>query len=124
MQKLLMATLLASSLLLAGTSTAFAAQDLMHKHKDVPCATCHGTNTPTEMADQAACIKCHGQYKGKVVPNADYNPDRNPRRPVIEVNPHDSHLGDVRCTLCHREHSQSPQTACNQCHKNFRLNAK
>lgn len=105
-------------------SAVQAAPAVSLKHKNLDCAACHGTNQPVEMADQKACIECHGQYKGKVVPGADYNPDRNPRRPVIEVNPHDSHLGDVRCTLCHREHSKSPQTTCNQCHQNFRLNTK
>lgn len=124
MTKTLAAFMAAASILCYSATSAYAGEAMMLKHKDLSCQTCHGTNTPTEMADQAACIKCHGQYKGKVVPNADYNPDRNPRRPVIEVNPHDSHLGDVRCTLCHREHSKSPETACHQCHKNFRLNTK
>jgi hypothetical protein len=115
---------LAAALALGFAGTGFANPSLSLKHKNVTCETCHATKTPTKMADQKACIQCHGQYKGKVVPNADYNPDRNPRRPVIEVNPHDSHLGDVRCTLCHKEHGQSLKTTCNQCHENFRLNAK
>ncbi len=118
------AAIFAASCLLLGSAPSFSATDVMLKHKDVACATCHGTDKPAQAADQSACIKCHGQFKGKVVPNADYNPDRNPRRPVIEVNPHDSHLGDVRCTLCHREHTKSPEAACVQCHKNFRLNTK
>ena len=114
---ILLACFMAGSVCLANPSVQL-------KHKNVPCATCHGTEKPTAPASQDSCIKCHGQYKGHVVPGADYNPDRNPRRPAIEVNPHDSHLGDVRCTLCHREHSKSPKTTCNQCHANFRLNAK
>lgn len=119
------AALCVAATLVLGISSASAGEAMLTKHKDVACDTCHQTKTPTEAADQAACIACHGQYKGKVVPNADQNPDRNPRRPVLEVNPHDSHLGDVRCTLCHREHTASPkETACFQCHKNFRLNAK
>ena len=108
---------------LVSVSVAQAGQ-MSLKHKNVECAVCHGTDKPTKLAPQDGCIKCHGKYKGKVIPNVDYNPDRNPRRPIVEVNPHDSHLGNVRCTLCHREHSASPKTTCNQCHANFRLNAK
>lgn len=117
-------SLLAMTLMCCLIPASQAGEAMMLKHSGMDCVSCHATNKPVEQADQSACIKCHGQYKGKVVPGADYNPDRNPRRPVIEVNPHDSHLGDVRCTLCHREHSKSPQTTCYQCHQNFRLNAK
>lgn len=115
---------MAALALCMSSAATMASEQMQFKHKDLQCESCHGTATPTTFADQSSCIKCHGQYKGKVVPNADYNPDRNPRRPVIEVNPHDSHFGNVRCTLCHREHEKSPKTVCNDCHKNFRLNAK
>lgn len=122
--KQFLAAFAAAALAFGAAASANAGPAMSLKHKGVECAACHGTKAPVEAADQSACIQCHGQYKGKVVPNADYNPDRNPRRPVIDVNPHDSHLGDVRCTLCHKEHAKSPQTTCNQCHQNFRLNAK
>lgn len=122
--KELCAAFTAASIALSFTNAVNANVVFTLKHKGVACNVCHGTSTPQEPADQKVCIGCHGQYKGKVVPNADYNPDRNPRRPVVEVNPHDSHLGNVRCTLCHREHGASPKTACHQCHKNFVLQAK
>lgn len=113
-----------TALALCLSSAAMASSSMSLKHKGMECAACHGTATPSTYADQKACIQCHGQYKGKVVPNADYNPDRNPRRPVVEVNPHDSHFGNVRCTLCHKEHTKSPKPVCNDCHQNFRLNTK
>ena len=118
------ATILVAACSVFLSSISFAGPTMQLKHKNVPCETCHGTNNPVKPANQAACIQCHGQYKGKVIPGADYNPNRNPRRPELMVNPHDSHLGDVRCTLCHREHFKSPQTTCNQCHSSFKLNTK
>ncbi|QQS90641.1 cytochrome c3 family protein [Sutterella wadsworthensis] len=111
-------------LVMGVTAPIHAGTPFSLKHKGVDCAACHKTQSPAQPAAQDACIGCHGQYKGKPVPNADYNPDRNPRRPVVEVNPHDSHLGNVRCTLCHKEHQASPKTACYECHQNFILNAK
>lgn len=79
-------------LVMGVTAPIHAGTPFSLKHKGVDCAACHKTQSPAQPAAQDACIGCHGQYKGKPVPNADYNPDRNPRRPVVEVNPHDSHL--------------------------------
>nr|CBX28209.1 unknown protein [uncultured Desulfobacterium sp.] len=31
------------------------------------------------------------------------------------TNPHKSHIGEARCTLCHKNHAQSVLD-CNQCH--------
>lgn len=123
MRRTVAAAVAALSLCLAAAA-ASASPAMSLKHKNLDCAACHGTSAPTELADQSACIKCHGQYKGKVIPGADYNPDRNPRRPEIDVNPHDSHFGNVRCTLCHKEHAANPKPVCNDCHANFRLQTK
>jgi hypothetical protein len=40
------------------------------------------------------------------------------------VNPHDSHLGQIPCTECHRQH-QPPVVKCLECHKGkFQFTAK
>lgn len=65
-------------LVMGVTAPIHAGTPFSLKHKGVDCAACHKTQSPAQPAAQDACIGCHGQYKGKPVPNADYNPDRNP----------------------------------------------
>ncbi|MGB9791807.1 MAG: cytochrome c3 family protein [Thermacetogeniaceae bacterium] len=52
------------------------------------------------------CLKCHGKDFSKVVAATSYK----------ESNPHDSHLGEMDCTLCHKMHKKS-KVYCAQCHE-------
>ena len=84
---------------------AYANQTMQFKHqqRNVSCQMCHGVANPTTPAKSKACMKCHN-YDALAKQSAKLNP-----------NPHDSHAGQLRCTLCHREHAQSV-VYCKQCH--------
>ena len=58
-------------------------------------------------AKSKACMKCHN-YQDLAAASA---------AKKVALNPHDSHAGQLRCTLCHKEHEQSV-LYCRQCHKN------
>jgi fumarate reductase flavoprotein subunit len=75
------------------------------------CASCHGTDAPTTRAPATVCGQCHGGYDKLAQATASANP-----------NPHQSHQGEVRCTLCHKVHQPSV-LFCNECHQ-FDLKVK
>ena len=79
----------AAAIVLAGAFCTAQAAPTMAKHmqKGVTCEQCHNSSAPTAAAKKVA------------------------------LNPHDSHAGQLRCTLCHKEHEQSV-LYCRQCHKN------
>lgn len=58
----------------------------------------------TDAAPQQACQSCHS-YDSVAAKTA-----------RIVPNPHDSHAGEVRCTLCHKEHKASENFCC-KCHQ-------
>ena len=75
-----------------------------HKVAGIGCDGCHKQNPPKEQAPTLVCNKCHGdqtklaERTQKVIPN-----------------PHDSHLGNVECGLCHHGHKKS-EDYCSTCH--------
>jgi len=52
------------------------------------------------------CLECHGDDFEKAVAATDF----------AMSNPHDSHLGEIDCSLCHKMHRQS-EVYCSQCHE-------
>ena len=85
-----------------------------HAKAGVHCYDCHHEENPTKKAVAAeSCVVCHGDYPAmKAV-------TRN-----VKPNPHDSHLGEIPCTECHRQH-QPPVVKCLECHEGkFKFNAK
>lgn len=85
-----------------------SAQDILGKHGQMgfACAMCHGdANPPTKRAPISACMQCHESYERVAALTADVVP-----------NPHQSHQGEVRCTLCHKSHEPSV-LYCNECHQ-------
>lgn len=102
-------------LLALGASVCLAASvqaaDMQFKHmqRGVSCAQCHGVSAPTTPAKAKSCMKCHdyATLAAKTDPK---------KKPELKLNPHDSHAGELRCTLCHREHAQSVNH-CKTCHK-------
>lgn len=95
-----------------------------HKTQGVECLDCHqksylekakeGMNyitgnysTPLKQINFPAelCLKCHEQDFDKVKLATNFE----------QSNPHDSHLGQIDCTLCHKAHRQS-EVYCAQCH--------
>lgn len=74
-----------------------------HRKAGLQCANCHldGLN---KLAPDSACLTCHGSYSSVASATAGIKP-----------NPHASHMGNIRCTICHASHKPS-QVYCNQCH--------
>jgi hypothetical protein len=88
--------------------------DALHAKRDVTCAACHGATLPTtgDTVENDRCLACHGpaaQLAAKTKP-AEF-PDRNP---------HQSHLGEVACTVCHHAHAAS-EVYCVGCHPKFSM---
>jgi len=82
----------------------------LHNEAQLECIDCHGVEEPVKRARASACKNCHEDHKGEV--KTYYNNGQ-----PVEVNPHDSHQGELRCTLCHKIHEPSV-LYCNQsgCH--------
>lgn len=93
--------------------TAFAAgQVKMDKHKDkgVACASCHEKAAGYTRPGDTVCIGCHGSYADLAKKTARLHDVK-----TGTDNPHKSHIGEARCTLCHKNHAAST-LYCNQCH--------
>lgn len=103
MKKLLAAFLIGS--IFAFPALAQAPQQFKHMQRGVACESCHNSAAPAGPAKAKSCAKCHS-YDQVAQKSAS-----------LPLNPHDSHAGQLRCTLCHREHSDSV-VHCKECHKN------
>ena len=94
-----------------------------HKEAGIGCVACHGADTPERRAPVSACKGCHGNsdgtYKGKL--DKDGKPVKQrylDGNTALIFNFHDSHDGDLRCTVCHTVHAKPSQPEhCNACHK-------
>lgn len=99
------AVVLACSLVLSASIAVAAPMQFKHQQRSVTCEQCHGVANPSTKAKAKSCMKCHN-YADVAQKSKHLNP-----------NPHDSHAGELRCTLCHREHADSV-VYCKECHKN------
>ena len=81
----------------------------VHQSNELSCTDCHGTDAPERRAPASACINCHSEIPGGVKTYSDAGNSR-------EINVHDSHDGQLRCTLCHRIHEPST-FYCADCHQ-------
>jgi len=78
--------------------------DHTHAQRSVTCALCHGRRFPEKRAEMEQCLTCHGSYQHVAELTKNVYP-----------NPHESHLGEIRCTLCHKAHANS-ELYCDLCH--------
>lgn len=93
---------------LANIGNVSAANDLasFHSKNQGGCTACH--ITPGKVSDDSEthinqqCKSCHGGYEEL-------------KDAKLEIDPHNSHLGDINCTSCHKGHEQS-KVYCNECH--------
>lgn len=89
--------------------------DGLHGQAKVSCSACHGAALPGFDATvaNATCLSCHGPMEqlAKKTEPADFK-DRNP---------HQSHLGEIDCTVCHKGHGES-KVYCLGCHQKFVMN--
>lgn len=91
--------------------------DARHVSKDVTCAGCHGKTLPKsgDTVENQKCLECHGPMTELVTKTAPKDfPDRNP---------HESHLGEIACTVCHSGHAES-KVYCLECHPKFNMKIK
>jgi len=86
----------------AGAAPPFLADK--HTVAGIACGGCHKENPPKERVATVVCTKCHGD-QAKLAE----------RTQKVIPNPHDSHLGNVECGLCHHSHKQS-EDYCSTCH--------
>ena len=87
----------------AGAAPPFLADK--HKVADIGCDGCHKENPPKEHVPTLVCNKCH-EDQAKVAE----------KTLKVIPNPHDSHLGNQRCELCHHAHKPS-EDHCSNCHE-------
>ena len=92
-----------SRFFIAGAATLFLADK--HKIAGIACGGCHKENPPKDQVPTVICNECHGD-QAKLA---------NRTQKVIP-NPHESHLGDVKCELCHHAHKPS-ENYCGNCHE-------
>ena len=77
-----------------------------HAKAGVHCFDCHQEEKPTKKAVASdSCMVCHGDYPAMKALTKDAKP-----------NPHDSHLGEIPCSECHRQH-RPPVVKCLECHE-------
>ncbi|MGX9460826.1 cytochrome c3 family protein [Shewanella sp. A14] len=87
-----------------------------NKHERIlECKDCHKEGKPNKKVNKRTCIECHDSKPTESKTYIDGSTERN-------FNIHDSHQGELRCTLCHHNHSDS-NLYCNQCHQ-FNINIK
>ncbi|HVP51427.1 MAG TPA: cytochrome c3 family protein [Terriglobales bacterium] len=88
--------------------------DHLHAQAMVDCAGCHGKEVPLPdtTVENNRCLTCHGPQDQLA---ARSRPQDFPKR-----NPHDSHLGEIACTVCHHAHAES-KVYCLDCHRNFTM---
>lgn len=78
--------------------------DHRHAREKLTCGLCHTSFNLDEEFPMEKCLYCHGSY-----------PDLAGLTKAIVPNPHESHLGEVNCNICHKIHQES-ENFCNQCH--------
>ena len=84
-----------------------------HREAGLECADCNGAKVPEKRAAASACIECHTKKSD------DKHVEFNDGDRSVSVNPHNSHVGEIRCTQCHKIHRQS-LLYCNEgCHHKF-----
>ena len=82
-----------------------------HLNSQVTCCNCHGTRFEIGVEVQTqTCLQCHGSYAELA--------EQTGNQELEGANPHQSHLGEVDCTVCHHAHSPSV-SYCLQCHVEF-----
>lgn len=112
MKKLKFITIIATTMAISCFTAIAYAANLADTHlaKGANCAACHGTENVTSGAfvENGSCLQCHGPLEKLQQKFA----------ALGKKNPHDNHLGEIECALCHRGHMPS-ESYCLQCHKNF-----
>lgn len=86
--------------------------DSVHSETGLNCADCHDTDKPERRAAAAKCVECHSSKDDDAPISFKDEMDT-----IYKVNPHSSHAGNMRCTLCHKIHAESTLYCNESCHK-------
>jgi hypothetical protein len=88
--------------------------DAKHGKANVVCNGCHGKTVPEsgDTVENDRCLSCHGSLKDLA--------DRSAPKDFPDRNPHNSHLGEIACTVCHHAH-QASEVYCLGCHQKFTM---
>lgn len=109
--KLMKIFVLMTVIVVLSVSVSYAAPKVdKHQSKGVACSSCHEDGTDNVIPADATCIKCHGSYADLAQKTANLD---NIKAGI--TNPHKSHIGEARCTVCHKNHAASV-LYCNECH--------
>ncbi len=86
--------------------------DAIHAKQNVGCVACHGSVFPVkgDTVENERCSACHGSYADIAARTKSV---KQPNR-----NPHNSHLGEIDCVVCHHAHKAS-YAYCNGCHSRY-----
>ena len=76
-----------------------------HIARGLKCESCHADAAHPAPVKKEKCLSCHGGSYEKLAEQTD----------SLEINPHDSHLGKIECTKCHRGHKPAV-LECARCH--------
>lgn len=88
--------------------------DALHAKGNIVCLACHDRRVAQkgDSVENDRCLSCHGGLESLAARSAPKDfPDRNP---------HQSHLGDIACTVCHKAHGPST-VYCLGCHQKFKM---
>jgi hypothetical protein len=91
--------------------------DNLHAKANIVCAGCHGKDLPKagDTVESARCLECHGPM--------DQLAKKTKPKDLKDHNPHESHLENAACTICHKGHTES-KVYCLECHKEFDMKIK
>jgi len=106
-----------SAVFIVFSFSVYAQNTINPKHSDagLTCKDCHATGTPDKKAPASTCKSCHSKEDlTKVVLFEDETGKKQ------NINPHDAHAGDLRCTLCHSIHGKSNLYCNTGCHHTFK----
>lgn len=103
--------LVVTSLIFPYAFTAFGSDAGSHQMlMKASCEDCHLKDSHVVIPTTDQCLSCHNSYSelAKKTENVE-----DIKKGIS--NPHKSHIGEARCTLCHKIHSPSV-LYCNTCH--------
>ncbi|MEF9995320.1 MAG: cytochrome c3 family protein [Burkholderiaceae bacterium] len=85
-----------------------------HAKRGAACTACHENSNPAagDFIETEKCLACHSRDSIKA-----------PFKSMGKKNPHDNHLGEIDCNLCHTGHKPF-ELYCKQCHTDFKDNLR
>ncbi len=91
--------------------------DALHMRNQITCSSCHGKSLPQagDTVEKDRCLVCHKSYQELAKKT---KPAKFPER-----NPHESHVGEIECALCHKAHKPSA-SYCLECHQEYKMPMK